>query len=318
MFDTIASFLHQATGTLLLDPRFLVLYVFLLSTAYVHFRGRVRHSFVRQLTDHSTVMAPYNVLMYLFSRVPRDPVLPVETFPDLERLRVHWEVIRDEARRLYDAGHVKASLAVDDLAFNSFFRRGWKRFYLKWYGDFLPSAEQMCPETVKLLEAMPSINAAMFTLLGPGGRLPRHRDPFAGSMRYHLGLLTPNSDACYLDIDGHHLSWRDGEGLLFDETYIHTAVNETDQDRVILFCDVTRPLWFPPARWINRFMIHHVVKLTQTRNEEGEKVGAFNKAFGGVYKLRTLAKRVKAWNKKVYYVLKFVLLGGLLGLVLLW
>jgi len=56
----------------------------------------------------------------------------------------------------------------------------------------------------------------------------------------------------------------------------------------------------PPARWINHFTIHHIVKLTQTRNEEGEKVGAFNKAFGGVYKLRTLAKRVKAWNKKVY------------------
>jgi hypothetical protein len=30
-------------------------------------------------------------------------------------------------------------------------------------------------------------------LLPPGGDLA-HRDPFAGSLRYHLGLSTPNSE----------------------------------------------------------------------------------------------------------------------------
>jgi beta-hydroxylase len=34
------------------------------SASYVHFRGRVRHSFLRQLTDHSTFFAPVNALVY--------------------------------------------------------------------------------------------------------------------------------------------------------------------------------------------------------------------------------------------------------------
>src|SRR6185437_16595896 len=54
----------------LFAPKFIVLYLFIASAVYVHYRGRVRHGFFRQLTDHSSLMAPYNTLMYLFSAVP--------------------------------------------------------------------------------------------------------------------------------------------------------------------------------------------------------------------------------------------------------
>ena len=46
----------------------------------------------------------------------------------------------------------------------------------------------------------PSIEAAMFTMLPPGGELGAHHDPFAGSLRYHLGLVTPNDDACWIEV----------------------------------------------------------------------------------------------------------------------
>ena len=307
----------QPVVEFLTSPRLLVVVLLLLPGVYVHYRGQVRHKVSRQLTDHSTFTAPYNVLMYLFSQVPRDPVIPVERFPELATLREHWQEIRDEAMQLDEEGHVKASERYDDLGFNSFFRRGWKRFYLKWYDDFLPSARERCPRTVELLASIPTINAAMFTSLAPHSKLVTHRDPFAGSLRYHLGLATPNSEQCYITIDGTSYAWSDGGELVFDETYIHTAVNDTDDLRIILFCDVTRPIWFPPVRWLNQWVIRHIVKASATRNEEGDKVGVLNKAFGGVYRLRLVAKRVKAWNKPVYYVLKFVLLGGVLALFLL-
>ncbi|MFY1080171.1 aspartyl/asparaginyl beta-hydroxylase domain-containing protein, partial [Escherichia coli] len=74
----------------------------------------------------------------------------------------------------------------DDAGFNSFFKYGWKRFYLKWYEANYPSAETLCPRTVALLRELPSVKAAMFAELPPGGKLNPHRDPFAGSLRYHL------------------------------------------------------------------------------------------------------------------------------------
>ena len=177
-------------GTLV-TTRFLLLYAFVASAVYVHLRGRVRHSLQRQFTDHSTVFAPLNVLMYMASAVPRTPILDPRAFPELNVLRDHWREIRGEAEALLTGGHVRPSEAHRDVAFNTFFHRGWRRFHLKWYDDFLPSAQALCPRTVELLRSVPTVHAALFALLPAGGKLTEHRDPYAGSMRYHLGLITP-------------------------------------------------------------------------------------------------------------------------------
>ena len=107
---------------------------------YVHFRGRVRHSFLRQLTDHSTFFAPLNALVYAASAVPGGRYLDPARFPALAPLQARWREIRDEALRLAGDDRIRASAGYDDAGFNSFFRRGWKRFYLKWYGEPQPSA----------------------------------------------------------------------------------------------------------------------------------------------------------------------------------
>jgi beta-hydroxylase len=287
------------------ETKVVIVAALLASALFVHFRGRVKHKFARQVTDHSTFLAPYNALVYAFSRLPNRPFFRTEDFPELQRLTNNWEAIRDEGLRLLGEGKVGVSTGRNDLAFNSFFRRGWKRFYLKWYGDPLPSAKQFCPLTLKLLEEIPSVHAAMFALLPAGSRLGEHRDPFAGSIRYHLGLRTPNSDKCWIAVDGQRYAWRDGEAVLFDETYIHEAKNETDVDRLILFCDVERPLWGAAPRAINRFIIEKVVKITAAQNMEGEPIGLANRVFGMFFRMHTAGQRMKKWNRKAYYGLKY-------------
>jgi beta-hydroxylase len=144
------------------------------SAAYVHLRGRVRHSFLRQLTDHSTLLAPLNALVYLFSAVPARPYLDLADFPELRPLAERWREIREEAVSLEAGDRIRAAAGYEDAGFNSFFRRGWRRFCLKWYGEPLPSARERCPRTVALVEAIPSVRAAMFALL-PGGERDRER-----------------------------------------------------------------------------------------------------------------------------------------------
>ncbi|PWB60641.1 MAG: lipid A hydroxylase LpxO [Bradyrhizobiaceae bacterium] len=289
----------------LFAPQLVLLYVFAASATYVHFRGRERLRIGRQIGDHSTWLAPYNVLMYLFQAVPNKPVLSVRDFPELEQLRGNWETIRDEAVRLFDEGFIRAAARNNDWGFYSFFRSGWKRFYLKWYGDFLPSARELCPKTVALLDSIPTVHGAMFAVLPPGAKLGAHRDPFAGSLRYHLGLVTPNSDDCRIFVDGEKCVWRDGEGLLFDETYIHAAENLTDKTRIILFCDVERPMKLGFVTRINRWVSHHIVKASATQNVEGERVGLINKAFGYLYEVHLAGRRLKEKNRRAYYVLKY-------------
>lgn len=306
------------TLRVLYSTKFIVLYVFLAASVYIHYRGKVRHSFARQLTDHSTFLAPINLLMYGLSRVPNRPVFDASEFKDLQPIRDNWHILRDEALRLYGDGRIRASESYDDLGFNSFFKRGWKRFYLKWYDDYLPSARELCPKSVALLESIPSVHAAMFALLPPGGKLVAHRDPYAGSLRYHLGLSTPNSKACRIYIDGEPYYWRDGEDIVFDETYIHRAINESDTDRIILFADIERPMRGAAARAINGFFRVVFARATATRNVEGDKVGFLNKLFKYVYAIRRFGKAFKRWNRKVYYAFKYVVFGTVLYFVFVY
>jgi len=297
---------------LALEARHWVLLVFIASALYAHLRGTVRFGLVRALTDFTVLIAPVNALMYLFSRTPRSAYIDQKDFPELELLNKNWEVIRDEAMALAEDGQIRAAHSYNDLGFNSFFRTGWKRFYLSWYGKELPSAAEKCPKTLALLKQIPTIKAAMFASLPPGATLVRHRDPYAGSLRYHLGLVTPNDPECFIEVDGQRYHWKDGEAVMFDETFIHHAANKTDHQRVVLFCDVERPLWGAPVRWFNRLFARHVMAAASSQNVEGEGVGFLNQLFSGFYKLRLKAKQLKEYNSRLYYLLKWVAILGLL------
>jgi len=285
----------------------IVLSIFLACNLYVHFRGKQKHKFLRQIADHSGLFAPINCLFYLFSAVPNRSYLDRKDFPRLDRFDENWETIRDEAKRVFQEVLPKPVHPKYDLAFYSFMKHGWNRFYLKWYGDPMPSALKHCPKTAALLQDMPEIRGAMFALLPPGGSLPRHRDPYAGSLRYHLGLVTPNSPDCRILVDGEPYYWRDGQLVLFDETYIHSAVNKTGEARIILFMDVERPLSFKPVEAFAYFVERFFVRSTKSVNDpETESVGALNAAFPPFYAYRRVMRRFKAWNRPLYNAHKWV------------
>jgi beta-hydroxylase len=299
----------------LLQPQIIVLLLLVASATAIHLRGRVRLKFARQLTDHSTFVAPYNAFAYIASKAPAGPFVDAAGFPELALITRNWRVIRDEGLALMDEGMVREATGHNDIGFHTFFKRGWKRFYLKWYDEPQPSAERLCPKTVELLRQVPSVHGAMFATLPPGGRLGAHRDPFAGSLRYHLGLRTPNDDACWIEVDGRRYSWRDGEPVIFDETFVHTAENATDVNRLILFCDIERPMWAPAAA-VNRWVMRHVMRATATQNVEGERIGAINRAFGLIYQVKDAGQRLKARNRRLYYSLKYALIVAVLALML--
>jgi len=198
-----------------------------------NFRGRERLRIARQLGDHSTFLAPYNVLMYAGSGVPNEPVVSVDRFPELAKLRDNWETIRDEAVKLFDEGFIPGSskeqttgvsIRSSRAAGSGFTSNGTMTFFHR----LAPSARRRSSSW----NSIPTVHGAMFTMLPAGGKLGAHRDPFAGSLRYHLGLVTP-------PIRKNAVSWSmawnasgaTGQAFMFDETFIHRAENATDVNR---------------------------------------------------------------------------------------
>lgn len=280
---------------------------------FVRHRSSVTFPLGRQLTDFSTFMVPFNLPAYLLSRVPTTPRIGAEHFPELRLIQDNWEVIRDEALALYEHGHIAAK---DDLPASSFYKNGrWKSFYLKLYDSDIPSARALAPSTMALLDKTPSINIALFAMLMPGKKLSNHHDPFAYTLRYSLGLSTPNSEECALIIDGEHYTWRDGESIIFDETYFHSAHNRTDVPRIILMTDVDRPL---RLKWVQRtyFLFGRFFNsLFAIDNLDSQLSGIGNRLGKGVLAYSALLKRIKRSNRSLYIVGKWVILLGLLGAI---
>lgn len=280
---------------------------------FVRLRNQATFPLGRQLTDFSTFMVPFNIPAYLLSKVPRSARLPLNTFPEVKLLEDNWEVIRDEALALYGQGHISVK---DDLPASSFYKDNrWKSFYLKIYDNEIPSAYQLAPKTRALIDQVPGMHIALFAVLMPGKRLNQHHDPFAYTVRYSLGLSTPNSKGCGLTINGEDYTWKDGEGIIFDETYLHSAYNDTDVPRIILMTDIDRPMHLGFVQrlyyWFGRFFN----SLFAIDNLDASYTGIGNRLGKGVLAYKNTLKRIKHWNRPVYVVGKWLVILTVLGLI---
>ena len=139
----------------------------------------------------------------------------------------------------------------------------WKAFVLK-AGSFIEENCAQAPRTAALLARMPRVYNAFFSILEARQYIRPHWGYYKGFVRYHLGVVIPDDNArgaCWLRVNtdradnarrdkslierGMKYHWRNGRGVVFDDTNLHDAANESDAVRVVLWLDVARKL--PPA-----------------------------------------------------------------------
>jgi aspartyl/asparaginyl beta-hydroxylase (cupin superfamily) len=129
----------------------------------------------------------------------------------------------------------------------------WQTFLLYAYGAKSVRNTTLCPATTRALEAIPEMRTAFFSILAPGKIIPPHRGPYKGLVRCHLALKIPEGD-CGLMVSGQSRTWINGKCLFFDDTLIHEAWNKTNEERVVLFLDILRPLKKPYGKWNDRII----------------------------------------------------------------
>jgi len=290
--------------------------------AYVFmYRGQARFADLSEyLRKGWPVFTPLNCILYIFTKKrAKQAIMDPNLYPELKPIIENWEVIRDEvialhSKKLLENTTNPGSKAYYDIGFRTFYKNGWSKFYLKWYGHTHKSARTHCPKTVEILNKVSMVNGAMFSILPPGSKLTRHLDPVACSLRFHLGLKTPNSDDCFISVDEQVYSWRDGEPFIFDETYLHFAKNNSNEDRLILMCDIDRPMNFF-GKIINS-VFKFLMSFTVVPNMAGDKRGLVNTIFSSVSPLLKKSKDLKQTNRTAYLALKYTVNTILICLVL--
>jgi beta-hydroxylase len=154
----------------------------------------------------------------------------------------------------------------------------WKTFFFYGYGFKAGKNVDRCPDTDRLLGEIPGMTTAMFSILSPHKKIPPHGGPYKGVLRYHLGLLVPDPvDACGIRVGQDIRQWREGQSLVFDDTFEHEAWNDTDGVRVVLFVDFKRPLR-GPARWLNEIVLK-VIGVSPFIQDAKSRHNAWEKRF---------------------------------------
>jgi beta-hydroxylase len=191
------------------------------------------------------------------SELPLQPFYEPSDFPWVARLEAHWEIIRAELDVVLE--HRAALPNFQDISTDQYQLTDddrWKTYFFYGYGFRSDANCARCPETARLVESIPGMETAMFSILAPGKRIPPHDGPYKGVLRYHLGLRVPDApvEQVGIRVGPETRGWREGGSLVFDDTYQHEAWNDTDETRVVLFVDVVRPLR-QPMRAVNAAVI---------------------------------------------------------------
>lgn len=193
------------------------------------------------------------------SVIPTTPFLERDRFGWAPGLEARWPDIRaeldtvlsqrDDLPNFQDILRDVAPISRDDR---------WKTYFFTAYGYRSEANCERCPATSAAVGQIPGLVTAFFSILAPGKRIPPHRGPYRGVIRCHLGLMVPDPpESCGISVGGQTRHWREGEALFFDDGYEHSAWNDSDRTRAVLFLDIVRPLRRPAAD-VNRALLRAI------------------------------------------------------------
>jgi ornithine lipid ester-linked acyl 2-hydroxylase len=211
------------------------------------------------------LLIPVQMLMRRFSRVGDSPFFDKALFDWTGAIEADWRAVRaelDQVLRYTEAIPNFQDISEENRALTDDDR--WKTFFFRAWGIAIESNCARCPRTAALLERIPGMTSAFYSILLPRKHLPAHRGPYAGVLRYHLGLVVPDPAACRIRVGGQIGHWQEGASLIFDDTYEHEVWNDTDQVRVVLFVDIERPLPWPLAQ-VNALVIRAIARSSLVR-----------------------------------------------------
>lgn len=121
----------------------------------------------------------------------------------------------------------------------------WGAAWLWKEGTIVEGMDALCPQALAALALAPQpvipVRApfALFSRLKPGTHIEPHHGLLNTRLICHLPLIVP--DGCGIRVGGETRAWREGELLIFDDSFEHEAWNRGTADRIVLIFEIWRP-----------------------------------------------------------------------------
>ncbi|WP_100551355.1 aspartyl/asparaginyl beta-hydroxylase domain-containing protein [Caedibacter taeniospiralis] len=167
-----------------------------------------------------------------------------KVFPDSKILEDHFDEIKEEIDQLVSTRNLTAYKDIDPIRAKEV-SENWKLYYVSFMWQINPHAQKDCPKLLELIKGMPDPINVTIAVLEPGVCLAAHQGPYAGILRYHLGITIPKNNPPFIRVSDKTYTWKMGESIIIDDRYDHEVTNHSDSIRVILMVDIMRPMPFP-------------------------------------------------------------------------
>jgi aspartyl/asparaginyl beta-hydroxylase (cupin superfamily) len=131
---------------------------------------------------------------------------------------------------------------------------GWQALFLCRDGRWIEENCLRCPVSMEALQrANAGFGDMMFSVLKPMSEIIPHYGLNNLCLTCHLGLVIPSD--CGIEVEGERRTWRQGECLIFDDTFLHRAWNASPETRVVLLFD----FWHPDITRVEQDALQYLV-----------------------------------------------------------
>jgi aspartyl/asparaginyl beta-hydroxylase (cupin superfamily) len=175
---------------------------------------------------------------------------PAMFYPGLDTREVHdrerfpWVAVLEGAVEVIQAEFAALRASADFSTVNPDYtsKGDWAAAYLWAFGQKVEEVCRWCPETTRLLSRIPGVaqfGTTLFSALAPHTLITPHHGVSNAKLRCQLPLLVPAD--CKLKIGDSEIEQLEGRCIVFDDSFLHSAWNHSDEARFVLVFDFFHP-----------------------------------------------------------------------------
>ena len=179
-------------------------------------------------------------------------------FPALALLTQHFELIRNELIQKVQPLNQLNWLATFPNYVNAPSPQSWDVFTLLFFCMNHVKNQTISKETTQIIKQISSIISCDFSRMKANTQILPHRGYTRMVLRGHLPLIVPQGDLCGIKVGDEIAIHEEGKLILFDDSFEHSAWNNSDEDRIVLMFDIPNPLWGYSAEQISEFKINNI------------------------------------------------------------
>ncbi|PCI96756.1 MAG: hypothetical protein COB15_09210 [Flavobacteriales bacterium] len=183
-------------------------------------------------------------------------------FPWTKLLEDNWKSIQGEMQLILDypknVKHKNRWFLAHPHYVKSNSKEGWKTYEFYFFGIKQLNHCLNCPKTYELLQQIPELVTAQFSVLNPHTKIEPHKGYTTMVLRNHLALEIPSQELCKIKVENEEASWVEGDIITFDDSKMHEAWNLSDKRRIVLMIDVANPESKYTAKQINQYKIENL------------------------------------------------------------